>query len=713
MCGVGFLVRVDGRASRSIVADGLLALRRVAHRGASDALGAVAGEGTPGLSIDGCGVMTAIPWRLLERAADRVPVGVCRAAGMFFVADGHQSGALEVVERELRVAGAIDLVWRRVPTDASVVPTPQRATAPAVLQVLAAFDADQRVAARGVYRARLRIERVAADRGVAVDIVSLSTRTIVYKGRVAPSALDAFYPDVAAEDFESPFVTFHQRYSTNTSADWGLAQPFRTLAHNGEINTIAGNRSWMRARAADRTSMPGMEGEQPITDRGSDSRSLDDAVELLRYRGCSVAHALSRLVPPAWERDADLAPEVRAFYEFQSLMSEPWDGPAALIFSDGRHVGAAMDRNGFRPARVVTTRDGVVALASETGILSDDHEIVDRGRLGPGEMLIVDMQRRRVSRTAETPRALARRRPYRKLGAAVVRTLHHDDHEDTKNDGRFGSSCPSWLRTNATLIECQLLFGISREEIDLILKPMIVEGHEAVGSMGDDTPPAVLSSRPRLFTDFFRQRFAQVTNPPVDPYRESAVMSLTSMLGAHGDYFEEALPRPLRAVLRSPIVDDQELAAIASATGIASAVVDTTIDAAITAKAGDAFESRLESIVTEACEAVRRGSAVVVLSDRAAGPERAPLPALLATAAVHHALIARGLRLRASIVADTGDARDAHQLAALCAFGASAVCPRLGFETASSIAGHLDDAEADCRMRYRGALERGLLTIMS
>jgi len=720
MCGVGFLARVDGQPSRAIVADGLLALNRVAHRGASDALGPIPREGAPGLSvpggapglsvpggapglsIDGCGLMTAIPWRLLEGACDRLPVGVCRAAGMLFVADGHHGATIDIVERELRVAGAIDFVWRRVPTDTSVVPPAQRATAPVVLQVLAAFDADERVAARGVYRARLRIERAAADRGVAVDVVSLSTRTIVYKALAAPSALDAFYPDLADGDFESPFVTFHQRYSTNTSANWALAQPFRTLAHNGEINTIAGNRSWMRARVADRTSMPGMDGERPISEHGSDSRSLDDAVELLRYRGDSLAHALSRLVPPAWERDDELPPEVRAFYEFQSLMSEPWDGPAALIFSDGRHVGAAMDRNGFRPARIVTTRGGVVALASEVGILSDEHEIVDRGRLGPGEMLIVDMQRRRVSRTAQIRRALARRRPYARLVAAATRELRP-----------VAPSSASWLKTTAAVGEAQLIFGCTREEIDVILKPMVADGREAVGSMGDDTPPAVLSARPRLFTDFFRQRFAQVTNPPVDPYRESAVMSLTSVLGAHGDYFEEALPRPLRLVLRSPIVDDGELGAIAGAAGVASAVVDTTIDAAITANAGDLFESRLETIVAEACDAVERGSAIVILSDRAAGRERAPVPALLVTSAVHHGLIARGLRLRASIVVDTGDARDAHQLSALCAFGASAVCPRLGFATAASLAGRLDDEDAVCRERYRGALQHGLLTIMS
>ncbi|HEY6213347.1 MAG TPA: hypothetical protein VIW45_13740, partial [Vicinamibacterales bacterium] len=382
MCGVGFLARVDGAATRAIVADGLVALRRVAHRGAPGALG----------SVDGCGVMTAIPWRHLDRgvrpSVDGLGARRPRALGMFFAADADVLEATDLIERELRIAGAVDVSWRRVPIEASAVLPAQRGTTPAVRQVTAAFDADERVAARSIYRARLRIERAAADRRLALDVVSLSTRTVVYKALVPPEALSIFYPDLAAEEFDSPFIVFHQRYSTNTSADWALAQPFRTLAHNGEINTIAGNRAWMRARLADRSSIGAFDGERPISERGSDSRSLDEAVELLRYRGYSVSHAIARLVPPAWEGDASLTPEVRAFYEFQSLVSEPWDGPSALVFADGRHVGAAMDRNGFRPARIVRTADGVVALASEIGVLSaDEHEIVERGRLGPGEMV--------------------------------------------------------------------------------------------------------------------------------------------------------------------------------------------------------------------------------------------------------------------------------------------------------------------------------------
>src|SRR5579884_3652893 len=301
-CGVGFIARPDGRGERRVVALGLAALRRLTHRGAPAALGAV----------DGCGVLTAIPWRWLETAAGSLPVGRTRAVAMLFVDPADDARATALVERELRASGAVDIVWRRVPVDASAVLPAQRATTPIVRQALAAFDAGRVRAEVVAYRCRLRLERAASRERVGVRVASLSTRTIVYKGLVTPEALDTLYPDLAQAGFASPFITFHQRYSTNTSADWALAQPFRTLAHNGEINTVAGNRAWMRARLADATSLPGFDGVDPIAFGGSDSRTLDDAVELMRHGGYSLAHAVSRLVPPAWEHDRELPPDVRA-----------------------------------------------------------------------------------------------------------------------------------------------------------------------------------------------------------------------------------------------------------------------------------------------------------------------------------------------------------------------------------------------------------------
>jgi glutamate synthase (ferredoxin) len=705
-CGVGFIAHLRGRAGRDIVAHGLTALRRLTHRGAEASLGAV----------DGCGILTAIPWSWIGEAfgGQLIPAR-SRGLGMLFVHPSDRLQGAEIIERELRQAGARSIDWRIVPTDPAAVLRAQRETTPTVLQVVAGFDEGRQAADAALYRARLRIERLARTAGVRLTIVSLSTRTMVHKALVTPDALDRFFPDLADPRFISPFITFHQRFSTNTSADWALAQPFRTLAHNGEINTIAGNRLWMRARAADATALPGCSVDPPISTHGSDSLSLDDAIELLRHHGYSLAHAVTRLVPPAWERDRDLPPDVRAFYEFQSLLSEPWDGPSALVFADGRYVGAALDRNGFRPARIVQTADDLVAVASEVGVLrADEHEIVNRARLGPGDMIIVDVERGSVMGTNAIRRRLALRRRYRHLVADVIRPLADPVGIDV--DGAVAAGLPlaaAPAGDAAAAIDRarrQAAFGCSREEIELLLKPMIADAHEAVGSMGDDAPPAALSQRARLFTDYFRQRFAQVTNPSVDPYRESSVMSLTTMLGGHGSFIDELAARPPRVVLRSPILSTRELAQLASL----PALQPVTIDTVFAADGGvAAFDARLHAVCDEACDAVERGSALIILSDRRIGADRIAVPALLAQAGVHHALVNRGLRMRASLVVETGDARDAHQIGLLFGYGAAAVCPSLGYETIASLAGS-DPTGCDVAVtRYRLALERGLRTLMS
>ena len=703
-CGVGFIARVapnGGEAGHEIVRHGLTALVRLSHRGAPASLGAV----------DGCGLLTAIPWPLLSASfGDRLPAGRTRALGMLFVHPQDTNAAMLLVDRELKAAGAL-LAWREVPTDRAAVLPAQRASTPRVLQIVAAFADGRHAAAERLYRVRLAIERVAAEQGIRLTLASLSTTTVVYKALVTPDALERFYPDLTDRRFTSRFAVFHQRFSTNTSADWALAQPFRVLAHNGEINTIGGNRAWMRARLLDQTSFPGLAGEQPVTTDGSDSRSLDDGVELLRHRGYSVAHALLRLIPPAWERDRDLAPDVRAFHEFQSLLSEPWDGPSALAFADGRFVGAALDRNGFRPARVVRTPN-LIAVASEVGVLDvAEHEILDRSRLGPGDMLMVDLDRGVVMETNEIRRRLAFRRRYRDMVAKAVRTLPHGVVIGGADPATVPVRAPSASR--ATL----MAFGCSREEIELLLKPMVAHGHEAVGSMGDDTPPAALSRKSRLFTDFFRQRFAQVTNPAVDPYRESAVMSLTTLIGGQGSFADEYAPRPARIVLRSPVLADEQLEQLGAVSELAPVTIATLfpvdgIDLGQEAL-GQRLAAKLAAIAEHSCRAVEKGAALIVLSDRNVDAGHAPIPALLATAAVHQALTDRGLRLRASIAVDTGDARDAHQFCTLFAFGASAVCPRLGYQIVTSLA-PADPTGCDGSMaRYRLALERGVLTILS
>ncbi len=696
-CGVGFIAHARGRAGRDIVLHGLSALRRLTHRGAEASLG----------SVDGCGVLTAIPWTWVADAfGGRLPAARTRALGMLFVPPADRLQAAEIVERELRAAGARSVEWRIVPTDRTAVLRAQRHTAPKVLQLVAGFDDGRQTTDAALYRARLRIERLAGAAGLRLTIVSLSTRTVVHKGLVSPDALDTFFPDLTDERFISPFITFHQRFSTNTSADWALAQPFRTIAHNGEINTIAGNRLWMRARAADATALPGFTVDSPIPMHGSDSLSLDAAIELLRHNGYSLAHAVTRLVPPAWERDRDLPPDVRAFYEFQSLVSEPWDGPSALVFADGRYVGAALDRNGFRPARIVTTADGLIAVASEVGVLpADEHEIVNRDRLGPGDMIVVDVERGSVIGTNEIRQRLAFRRRYRHLVAGIVRPLADPVGIDLSDDAETADGLDG-----SALARRQAAFGCSREEVELLLRPMIADGHEAVGSMGDDAPPAALSTRARLLTDFFRHKFAQVTNPSVDPYRESSVMSLTTMIGGHGSFIDELAPRPPRIVLRSPVLNRRELTQLALSSALQPAVIDIVFPAS---GGVEAFDRRLHAMATEACAAVERGSALVILTDRRLSAGQAAVPALLATAAVHFALVTGGLRLRASLVVETGDARDAHQLGVLFGYGASAVCPTLGYDTIMSLADS-DPTGCDVEVtRYRLALERGLRTLMS
>jgi glutamate synthase (ferredoxin) len=690
-CGVGFIADLRGRSRRDVVVHGLGALERLTHRGAPESLGAV----------DGCGVLTAIPWPLLEaEVGHRFGEGRSRALGMFFVPRGQAERAIRTAEHVLRDAGAEAVFWRPVRIDSSAVLPAQRGSTPAVLQAIIALRVPPATADAVLYRARLRIERVSRRMRLGLTVVSLSTATVVYKALVPPARLERFYRDLSDPRFVSPFVVFHQRFSTNTSTDWALAQPFRSAAHNGEINTIAGNRLWMRARLADRTSLPGFGRYDPVRATGSDSQSLDDAIELLIRHGYSLDHAVSRLMPPSWEKDDEMGPEIRAFFEYQSLVSEPWDGPTALVFADGRHVGAALDRNGFRPMRIVSTDDDLLVAASEVGVLPEgDHEIVERSRLGPGEIVVVDLVQGGVKRSAEIRAALAAQQPYQRMVAGSVSSLPA---------GEFFESTDGWP-ADATLAQRQAAAGLSREEIDVIIGPMSVDGREAVGSMGDDTPPAMLSRRSRVLFDFFRQRFAQVTNPPIDPYRETSAMSLRTLIGAHGRYLDELDERPPRIVLPSPVLTQMQFDQLQSLRD----EIATRIPLTFALAGGEAaFAQALTDLADDACRAVEDGASLVVLSDRGVDVDHAALPSLLATSAVHHALIARGLRMRVSLIVESGDARDPHQIAALFAYGASAVYPYIAYATVAAVAAK-DGLQYECLSRYRTTLERGLLTIMS
>jgi glutamate synthase domain-containing protein 2/glutamate synthase domain-containing protein 3 len=562
---------------------------------------------------------------------------------------------------------------------------------PAVAQVVVSCPAPD-----GLPAARRAVEQQA--RAVGLDglaVVSLCDRTVVYKALVRASDLAAFYPDLAA-GFRTPFAVFHQRFSTNTFPSWAMAQPFRHVAHNGEINTIGGNRAWMRARLA-RLRALGRPAHEPsgLGEGASDSASLDEAIGLLLEAGRPPAEAVSLLLPPAWEGDASLSAAVRDFFDFHAGAFEPWDGPALAVWTDGRVVGASLDRNGLRPARYTVYEDGLVVLASEAGLV-DGGEVVESGRLGPGGLLAVDLQAHAVLHREAILDTLAAARPYGALlreARVPVPGLDEPGSEEAEDADTAAGFAPGVLRA----------FGLTREELSLVLGPMQRDGLEPVGSMGDDTPLAVLSPRPRLLTDYLRQRFAQVTNPPIDPLRESLVMTLDMRLGPLPDVLaggSEPLPQ---VTLASPLLERHQLDALRAVSDPRwrSVTLSTLFEAS---RGVEGFHATLDALLAAAERAGTEGASLLVLTDRGLDARHASVPSVLAVSAVHQHLMRRGLRTRVSLAVESGEARDQHQVAALFAFGAEAVCPYVGFALAG---------DAAARTHYRSALSKGLLKILS
>ena len=699
-CGVGFVARASGERSHEVARLALEALKRVAHRGAaaSDSSG------------DGAGVLTQIPAPLFYREAERLGLplaaGQAFAVGMFFLP--REATALArvtaIIEGVLRGDGLSVLGWREVPVRLDVLGAGARATCPTIRQVLIGPAADRRgdVAAweRALYLARKTIDARVADGGAELEsffVCSLSARTIVYKALLTGTQLGAFFPDLESPDFQTALAVFHQRYSTNTTSSWPLAQPFRLLAHNGEINTLWGNRNAMRAREPALASPLWHENvdrlKPVIWAEGSDSTSLDNALELLVRSGRDPVHALMMLVPEAHEGAVEMDPSLRGFYEFHDCLVEPWDGPAALAFSDGVMVGSALDRNGLRPCRYKVTRDGLVVAGSEVGLVDlDPASVVESGRLGPGELLVVDTRRKAILHNAEAKREVARRRPYARWAAKSIRPLRPTAGA---TDGA----------SEAEQLARQLAFGWSFEDLRYVLEPMGGEGQDAVWSMGDDTPiPPLARVAPGLYA-YLRQRFAQVTNPPIDPLRETLVMSLRMHLGRRGSLLADR-PTGLPLVRNEhPVLLDNEMAALGTLVG-AQAV---TLDAAWQAAGGpESLCAALDALCRTAGSAVEQGAQILVISDRAAERERAPLPMLLAVGAVHQHLLRKGRRTRVSLVAQAGDAWDVHHFAALIGFGAEAVHPWLALE---SVRRHVEDHNAPAK--FRAAAEKGLLKILS
>lgn len=703
-CGMGFVARLDGRASHSVISDALHVLERLDHRGA---VGAEASTG------DGAGILMGLPDAFFRQEIPGLPAPGAYAVGMVFLPGPHdgayaRSTAVASVERLAREEGLRVLTWRDVPIDDSMIGPTARGAMPAFRHLVLA---DAAGSARGVELDRMAYRlRRRAQNEAGVYTASLSSRTLVYKGMLTTAQLPQFFPDLVDARLSSRVALVHSRFSTNTFPSWPLAQPFRMIAHNGEINTVRGNRNWMAARQSQMHSelLGDMAPLLPVcSPQGSDSASFDEVFELLTLSGRSMPHAMAMLVPEAWERHTTMDPKVRAFYEYCSTISEPWDGPAAMVFTDGTQVGAVMDRNGLRPGRWTLTKDGTLVLASETGVLPiEESRIAARGRLEPGTMFLADLDRGRIVPDAEIKDSLAAGAPYEQwLAEQMVRL------EDLPRREHVGHSASSVLRRQQT-------FGYTQEELDMLLTPMAVSGAEAIGSMGTDTPIAVLSARPRLIFDYFSQLFAQVTNPPLDSYREELVTSLSAVLGPEPNYLADLPQHARKLALPFPVISSDELAQIVHI-GQAKAgkgFTATKIRGLFRVSGGqEALRERLAEIFAEVDAALEEGASFIVLSDREATAEMAPIPSLLLTSAVHHHLLRQRTRTRASLVVEAGDVREVHHVALLIGYGAGAVNPYLAAESVEELArrGTITVAPDKAVSNLLTALGKGVLKVMS
>jgi len=709
-CGVGFVVRLDGEARHEIVVKGIEALTNMLHRGAS---------GADKRTGDGAGLMLQIPHEFLAaEGASRhlaLPEPGSYGVGMFFLpgAAGARAKCCTAIERLISAADLALLGWREVPVDPDCLGDQARKRMPYVRQAFIAGNGrsgDE--LERALYCMRKKIERacapIAGEAGIFY-VASLSCRTIVYKGLMNAPQVPIFYPDLADPRCKSALAVFHQRYSTNTFPSWELAQPFRLIGHNGEVNTLRGNLTWMRSRERNLSSE--LFGDEvrnllPIVEPGtSDSGALDNVLELLVRGGRSVDHASSMLIPQAWGEKYPMGPDLRGFYEYHAGIMEPWDGPAAVVFSDGLRVGALMDRNGLRPGRYALTDDGFMVFASEAGVLDLPPErVTERGALRPGQILMADLTRGRLLKDTEIKTGLARRQPYRRWVEENQILIH----------GFFQAATPV-IPDQRHLFTRHLLFGYTREDIDILLAPMATEGHEPVGSMGTDSPLAVLSENPQLLFNYFKQMFAQITNPAIDPIREELVMTLMTYIGNPDNILTE-IPQHSRLIkLRHPILTNDDLSRLRGLSRPDFRSI--TLPTGFTPGSGETMEQALEELCRQAEAHVTGGYRLLVLSDRDLPPSQAPIPILLAVAAVHHHLNRQSLRTSTGLLVESGEAREVMHMALLLGYGATAINPYLAFETVADLA-HRGDygitvGVARAVENYVKALCKGLLKVMS
>jgi glutamate synthase (NADPH/NADH) large chain len=699
-CGLAMVATLRGEAGHDIISLALTALRNLEHRGA---IGSDAGTG------DGAGILTQMPDEFLRAVVgfDLPPVGEY-AAGMAFLPrdDEARQAQKDGIERIAASEGLTVLGWRVVPTDDAHLGKLADAAKPAFEQLFLSHP--QRLAGIALDRRTFRLRKRARTE-LDAYFVSLSSRTLGYKGMVTTLQLEPFYPDLSDERFASELAVVHSRYSTNTFPSWPLAQPLRMLAHNGEINTVNGNRNWMRARQSQLESelVGDLRPLLPIcTEGASDSASFDEVLELLTLTGRSLPHAIMMMVPEAYEKQADISPELRAFYDFHSMQMEPWDGPAALIFTDGTLVGATLDRNGLRPGRWTETTDGLVVIGSETGVLDIAPErIKRRGRLRPGRMFLVDTAERRIIEDEEIKADLAALHPWQEwLDAGRVRLADLPEREHI-------------VHPIASITRRQRTFGYTEEEVRILLTPMGQTGAEPLGAMGSDTPVAVLSDRPRLLFDYFTQQFAQVTNPPLDSIREEVVTSLALGLGPERNLLDWGPAHTRVLTLDFPVIDNDELAKIQHIHTALPGRSSVTIRGLYRVESGaKGMQKRLAQMCKEVDQAIEDGAEFIVLSDRDSNKDLAPIPSLLMLAAVHHHLIRNETRMRCGLVVEAGDVREVHHVATLIGYGASAVNPYLAMETVEYLvrAGYISGVAPEKAVKNLiYALGKGVLKIMS
>ncbi|SEH09073.1 glutamate synthase large subunit [Candidatus Venteria ishoeyi] len=715
-CGVGFVAHIKGQKSHAIVAQGLEILKNLTHRGA---------VGADPLAGDGAGILIQIPDEFLRSCCEEFNINLPAAGeygvGMVFLPQelDKRASCEDLIAKYVEQEGQTLLGWRDVPTDNSTLGESVKQSEPVVRQLFigkGANCADQNVFERKLFVIRKQVEHAVESQGIGgretFFIPSLSCRTLLYKGMLLANQVGVYYLDLLDEKMVSALALVHQRFSTNTFPTWDLAQPFRMIAHNGEINTVRGNVNWMSARRhAMASEILGEDLDKiwPLIDADqSDSACFDNALELLVMGGYSMVQAMMILIPEAWAGNPLMDEKRRAFYEYHAALMEPWDGPAAVAFTDGQQIGATLDRNGLRPARYLITDDGLVVMASEMGVLQiPEEKIIKKWRLQPGKMFLVDLQQGRIIDDVDIKAALSEKQPYQNWLDSTQIQLE-----------KLPSEVAAMPPAQQTLLDRQQAFGFTQEDLKFFIQPMALSGQDPIGSMGIDTPIAVLSDRSRLLYDYFKQGFAQVTNPAIDPIREELVMSLVSLIG----------PRPnllnlgsggghKRLEVHQPILSNGDLEKIRQIEARTGGAFRTkTLDICYPAKQGaQGMESALETLCQSAETAVNEGNNILILSDRKMNADHIAIPALLATSTVHHHLIRSGLRTSAGLVVETGEAREVHHFCTLAGFGAEAVNPYLAFDTLSSILPQLPEqlSEEEAHSRYIKAVNKGMLKVMS